>query len=287
MSPIPSCVQPKSEFNFEDQTARASCASSHLDQPFSDLNLRDITKEKIESWILNTSLFWVVNAQDTQMVPKQLKVLLEELAEGKDLSPKVVLYAKAHLGLMLLSGLGGEKDELRARELLHPVMCSAAPNEDDVLRMPLFECLAIIGNPDDKVNLATLLRKDRHKKDPVRARKLLEEAAKDSSFAMVFLAEMILNGEGGKRDEKQALNLLEEAYRMRERTANIPLAKMLVTGQGGPKDYERAKFLIEQLRDDRPISMMLVSRLLKELELLDQLEQLEQLRPRPTCRNEG
>jgi TPR repeat protein len=87
--------------------------------------------------------------------------------------------------------------------------------------------------------LASAIRKD----DPVRARKLLEEALRpDPGGAKPLLAEMLIAGEGGPADPKRALSLL----RAPTDTAGVKgvLGQLYLEGKLVPRDVQEAVNLI-------------------------------------------
>ncbi len=91
-----------------------------------------------------------------------------------------------------------------------------------------------------KRELANAIRKD----DPVRARKLLEEARRDDpGGAIPPLAEMLLAGEGGPADPKRALSLLKSSN---SAFVNGALGQLYLEGKLVPRDVQEAVRLIGQ-----------------------------------------
>ena len=91
-----------------------------------------------------------------------------------------------------------------------------------------------------KRELARAIRKD----DPVRARKLLEEALRpDPGGAPPLLAEMLIAGEGGPADPKRALSLLKASTD----TVGVKgvLGQVYLEGKLVPRDVQEAVNLID------------------------------------------
>ena len=91
-----------------------------------------------------------------------------------------------------------------------------------------------------KRELARAIRKD----DPVRARKLLEEALRpDPGGAPPLLAEMLIAGEGGPADPKRALSLLKASTD----TVGVKgvLGQVYLEGKSVPRDVQEAVNLID------------------------------------------
>jgi TPR repeat protein len=90
-----------------------------------------------------------------------------------------------------------------------------------------------------KRELANAIRKD----DPVRARKLLEEARRDDpGGAIPPLAEMLIAGEGGPADPKRALSLLKSSSD--GAFVKGALGQLYLEGKLVPKDVQEAVRLI-------------------------------------------
>lgn len=82
------------------------------------------------------------------------------------------------------------------------------------------------------------------KKDPVRARTLLEEARRpDPGGAIVPLAEMLISGEGGPADPKRAVSLLKGASD--SWMAKGMLGRLALEGKLVPRDVQEAVRLID------------------------------------------
>jgi TPR repeat protein len=82
------------------------------------------------------------------------------------------------------------------------------------------------------------------KKDPVRARTLLEEARRpDPGGAIVPLAEMLISGEGGPADPKRAVSLLKGASD--SWMAKGMLGRLALEGKWVPRDVQEAVRMID------------------------------------------
>jgi TPR repeat protein len=88
-------------------------------------------------------------------------------------------------------------------------LLSQSDNTDERARgIAILEPLAKAGRGDAQADLAVAIRRD----DPVRARMLLESAVRTyPGHALAELSDMLIKGEGGPKDEKRALSLLQRS----------------------------------------------------------------------------
>jgi TPR repeat protein len=121
-------------------------------------------------------------------------------------------------------------------------MLAASDNPEERSRgLDILEKRAPTPQYGAKTALANAIRKQ----DPVRARKLLEEARdRDPGGATPPLAEMLIAGEGGPADPKRALSLLKS--RSNSAAANGVLGQLYLEGKLVPRDVQEAVRLIGQ-----------------------------------------
>ena len=94
---------------------------------------------------------------------------------------------------------------------------------------------------DAKAYLAMALRQQ----DPIRARKLLEAALKGApGHAIPALTEMLLRGEGGPKDEKRALSLLQGRTASDVAAVRAALGRLQIEGRLVPKNVAQGIGLI-------------------------------------------
>src|SRR5664279_2139171 len=88
-------------------------------------------------------------------------------------------------------------------------LLAQSDNADERARgIALLEPLAKSGRGDAQAYLAAAIRRD----DPVRARQLLESAVRTyPGSALAELSDMLIKGDGGPKDEKRALSLLQRS----------------------------------------------------------------------------
>jgi TPR repeat protein len=88
-------------------------------------------------------------------------------------------------------------------------LLAQSDNADERARgIALLEPLAKAGRGDAQADMAVAIHRD----DPVRARQLLERAVRTyPGSALAPLSDMLIKGEGGPKDEKRALSLLQRA----------------------------------------------------------------------------
>ena len=88
-------------------------------------------------------------------------------------------------------------------------LLAQSDNADERARgIAILEPLAKSGRGDAQAYLAVAIRRD----DPVRARQLLESAVRSyPGSALAELSDMLIKGEGGPKDEKRALSLLQRS----------------------------------------------------------------------------
>jgi TPR repeat protein len=102
------------------------------------------------------------------------------------------------------------KDMTRANlQVLVGKWLSESDNADErKLGIELLEPIAKAGRGDAQADLAVAIRST----DPVRARQLLESAARTyPGHALAALADMLIKGEGGPKEEKRAVTLLQRS----------------------------------------------------------------------------
>ena len=102
------------------------------------------------------------------------------------------------------------KDMTRANlQVLVGKWLSESDNADErKLGIELLEPIAKAGRGDAQADLAVAIRST----DPVRARQLLESAARTyPGHALAALSDMLIKGEGGPKDEKRAVTLLQRS----------------------------------------------------------------------------
>ena len=99
------------------------------------------------------------------------------------------------------------------------------------------------GRADARAYLAMAIRRD----NPTRARSLLEAALRDApGLATPPLAEMLIGGEGGSRDERRALSLLQSKAVTELSAVKAALGRLYVEGRLLPKDVQEGIRLIRQ-----------------------------------------
>jgi TPR repeat protein len=98
--------------------------------------------------------------------------------------------------------------------------------------------LESINRPNARAYLGIAIRKD----DPVRARALFEETLSAwPGISLAPLADMLIKGEGGPRDEKRALKLLQShSNKSAPSSINEALGKLYAEGKLVPRDPQRA-----------------------------------------------
>jgi TPR repeat protein len=99
---------------------------------------------------------------------------------------------------------------------------------------------ALPGRGDAEGYLAQAIRAS----DPLRARKLLESAARTyPGHALAPLAEMLIAGEGGPKDERRALSLLQRAPTDAQHPRAL-LGRLMLEGRLVPRDVAKAVQLL-------------------------------------------
>ena len=95
-----------------------------------------------------------------------------------------------------------------------------------------------IKRPDAKAYFGLAIRKD----DPVRARALFEETLSAwPGISLAPLADMLIRGEGGPKDEKRALKLLQSHSNLSAPSSiNEALGKLHAEGKLVPRDPQKA-----------------------------------------------
>ena len=105
----------------------------------------------------------------------------------------------------------------------------------------LLEALAKAGRGDAQAYLASAIRRE----DPVRARKLLESARRSyPGAALAPLSSMLINGEGGPKDEKRALSLLQGWRASDAQHAKWALGQIILEGRLIRRDVTAAVRLL-------------------------------------------
>jgi TPR repeat protein len=119
---------------------------------------------------------------------------------------------------------------------------SESDNADERRRgIALLEPLAQAGRGDAQAYLAVAIRRD----DPVRARKLLESAARTyPGSALAPLSAMLIAGEGGPKDEKRALSLLQGWRAADAQHAKWALGQLVLEGRLIRRDVAAAVKLL-------------------------------------------
>ncbi|WP_441243206.1 tetratricopeptide repeat protein [Tardiphaga sp. 768_D3_N2_1] len=113
-------------------------------------------------------------------------------------------------------------------------LLARSPQPDEqTLGRDLLERLAQGGSFGAKAALAAMTRPS----DPVRARKLFEEATRDRLGGDTELAEMLLNGEGGPADPKRALLILQS--QRHQASASGLLGELYLDGKLVPRDVSK------------------------------------------------
>ena len=101
----------------------------------------------------------------------------------------------------------------------------------------LEERASVRGRGDAQAYLAEAIRGT----DPVRARKLLEEALRTyPGHAIAPLADMLIKGEGGPKNERRALSLLQSNRAPDVAAVKAALGELYVEGRLVPQDIQRA-----------------------------------------------
>jgi hypothetical protein len=122
--------------------------------------------------------------------------------------------------------------------LLGRLLATSDKPEERARGLDLLERTSKAGVFGAKRELAVAIRRE----DPVRARKLLEEALRpDPGGAPAPLAEMLIAGEGGPADPKRAVSLLKGA---RTASAEGALGRLYLEGRLVPRDPQEAVRLI-------------------------------------------
>jgi len=105
----------------------------------------------------------------------------------------------------------------------------------------LLEALAV-QRGDAKAELAKAIRND----DPVRARKLLEDSQRTyPGHAIPALADMLIKGEGGPKDEKRAVSLVSAGRASDVPAVRVAHGRLLVEGRLLPRDLVKGIGLID------------------------------------------
>jgi TPR repeat protein len=105
----------------------------------------------------------------------------------------------------------------------------------------LLEPLAQAGRGDAQAYLSSAIRRD----DPVRARKLLESALRTyPGAALAPLSAMLIAGEGGKKDEKRAVSLLQGWRAVDAQHAKWALGQLVLEGRLIRRDVAAAVKLL-------------------------------------------
>lgn len=130
--------------------------------------------------------------------------------------------------------------EIRLGQLL--IRTNVRANRDKGLQV-LEKYAAGRGRGDARAYLAQAIRRD----NPVRARALLEAALRDSPGHVIpLLADMLLNGEGGARDEKRAIALLQGRPGSDVPAVRAALGRLMVEGRALPKNVQEGVNLMRQ-----------------------------------------
>ena len=118
---------------------------------------------------------------------------------------------------------------------------SESDNADERKRgIELLEPLAKAGRGDAQADLAVAIRRN----DPVRARQLLESAVRTyPGHALAELSDMLIKGEGGPKDEKRALSLLQRSPYDAQH-AKWALGQLTLEGRLVPRDVAQAVKLL-------------------------------------------
>ena len=131
---------------------------------------------------------------------------------------------------------------LRDVQVLVGQWLSESDNPDERRRgIGLLEPLAQAGRGDAQSYLAAAIRRD----DPVRARKLLENALRTyPGSALAPLSEMLIAGEGGPKDEKRAVSLLQGRRASDAQHAKWALGQLMLEGRLVRRDVGAAVKLL-------------------------------------------
>jgi TPR repeat protein len=115
-------------------------------------------------------------------------------------------------------------------------------NADERKRgIEMLEALAKTGRGDAQAYLATAIRRD----DAVRARTLLESALRSyPGHALAPLADMLIKGEGGPKDERRAVSLLQGRSAADAQHAKAMLGQLMLEGRLMPRDVTQAVKLL-------------------------------------------
>ncbi|HLH89363.1 MAG TPA: tetratricopeptide repeat protein [Xanthobacteraceae bacterium] len=135
--------------------------------------------------------------------------------------------AMVELGVLLVSGAGGERDRAKAQEL--------------------FTRAAEAGNPRGVLNLLALAASGGPPFDPAQARALLARAAQSGSAEAEFqLGVMLASGTGGPQDDVAARAMFEKAAAQNHADALQWMGVFAQAGRGGPQDSAAAKSYYER-----------------------------------------
>lgn len=119
---------------------------------------------------------------------------------------------------------------------------SRSDNADERKRgIEMLEALAKSGRGDAQAYLATAIRRD----DAVRARTLLESALRSyPGHALAPLADMLIKGDGGPKDERRAVSLLQGRSAADAQHAKAMLGQLMLEGRLMPRDVTQAVKLL-------------------------------------------
>ena len=121
-------------------------------------------------------------------------------------------------------------------------LAKSADPEQRARGVALLETLAP-ARGDAKAYLALALRST----DPMRARRLLEDGERSfPGHAIPALADMLIKGEGGPKDEKRALALLQGRRASDVAAVKAALGELMVEGRLVPRDVQEAANLIRR-----------------------------------------
>jgi TPR repeat protein len=135
--------------------------------------------------------------------------------------------AMVELGVLLVTGAGGQRDPAKAQEL--------------------FTRAAEAGNPRGVLNLLALAANGGPPFDPAQARALLARAAQSGSAEAEFqLGVMLANGTGGPQDDAAARANFEKAAAQNHPEALQWMGVFAQGGRGGPQDSAAAKSYYER-----------------------------------------
>jgi uncharacterized protein len=153
--------------------------------------------------------------------------MADAIAAWRKAADKGSTSAMVELGVLLVTGAGGQRDPAKAQQL--------------------FTRAAEAGNPRGVLNLLALAASGGPPFDPAQARALLQRAAQSGSPEAEFqLGVMLANGTGGPQDDVAARAMFEKAAAQNHADALQWMGVFAQGGRGGAQDSAAAKSYYER-----------------------------------------